>query len=54
MSFRPKPKNIHLTMEEVRGIVQAKDESRSIQTLADEQLWKEIERRGIKMTSASK
>jgi hypothetical protein len=54
MSLRPKPKSIYLTMEEVKGIVQAKDESRSIQTLADEQLIKEIERRGIKMTSATK
>jgi hypothetical protein len=41
-------------MEEVKGIVQAKDETKSIMNMADEQLLKEVERRGMKVTSATK
>lgn len=51
MSFRPKQNSIHLTMDEVKGIVQAKDEAKSLQTLADEQILREAERRGLKVTS---
>jgi hypothetical protein len=54
MSFRPKQNNIHLTMEDVKGIVLAKDEMKNLQTLADEQILKEAERRGLKVTSQSK
>jgi hypothetical protein len=41
-------------MDEVKGIVQAKEETKSIQNLKDEQILQEVERRGLTMTSSSK
>lgn len=53
MSFRPKNNKItHLTMDEVKGIMQAKDDTKAVQTLADKQLVSELEKRGYKVTSS--
>jgi len=49
MSFRPKSQNktVHLTMEEVRGMMKAKDEVKQVAGLADQQLVAEMQRRGF-------
>jgi hypothetical protein len=49
MSFRPKSQNktVHLTMEEVRGMMKAKDEVKQVAGIADQQLVAEMQRRGF-------
>jgi len=50
MSFRPKSSKVaHLTMDEVRKIVQAKEESMSVNEVGDEQLVKELQNRGFRV-----
>lgn len=51
MSFRPRTQNkiSHLTMDDVRGIMQAKDDAKAAQTLADQQLVEELKKRGFRV-----
>lgn len=46
MSFRPKPKTASLTMEEIKGIMQAKEQTTKVQSLDDTQLASELQKRG--------
>ena len=49
MSFRPRADNkiTHLTMDEVKGIMKAKDETKQVVGIADPQLVEEMKRRGF-------
>ena len=49
MSFRPRSGNkiTHLTMEEVKGMMKAKEEVKQVVTLPDQQLVEEMKRRGF-------
>lgn len=50
MSFRPKQNKIaHLTMEEVKGMMLAKEEARGTAALADQQLVTELQKRGFRV-----
>lgn len=50
MSFRPKPKEGHLTMKELKGIM----ENRDVSDLPESQLIAEIQRRGYSVQTKSK
>lgn len=53
MSFRPKPKTATLTMEEIRGIMQAKEQTTRVQSIDDTQLAVELQRRGYSVNKQS-
>lgn len=50
MSLRPKQTQIqsHLSMQEVRLMLQASSENKKLQDVEDQQLIKEFQRRGLK------
>ena len=50
MSFRPKASKVtHLTMAEVKGIMQAKEDEKQVLKLEDQQLMEEMRRRGFEV-----
>jgi len=50
MSFRPKQNKIaHLTMDEVKGMMLAKEEAKGPATMADQQLVAELQKRGFRV-----
>jgi len=53
MSFRPKSENrtTHITIDELKGVIQARTESTGVQNAGDSALIEEMKKRGYKIES---